>query len=111
MSTTSPTTPGAASDRPTKHPEKKIGPFAGGVGVAIWLNQAEMPDGTIRAFRSITIAPRRYFDKESNQWKDAPSYNPADLPALIFSLERAQAFCYEQPVPGEDGSAEEQERY
>lgn len=54
------------SDRAPRLPEKKIGPFAGGVGVAIWINTAETPDGT-KQFRSITVAPRRYFDKESNQ--------------------------------------------
>ena len=89
------------SDRAPRLPEKKIGPFAGGVGVAIWINQVETQDGT-RQFRSITIAPRRYFDKESNQWRDAPSYQPADLPALIFALQQAQAFCYTSPLPGED---------
>jgi hypothetical protein len=27
-------------------PEKKIGPFAGGIGVAIWLNAVESGDGS-----------------------------------------------------------------
>ena len=88
--------------RQPKPPEKKIGPFAGGIGVAIWLNQAEMADGTARTFRSVTLAPRRYFDKESNQWKDAPSYQPSDLPALLFCLAKAQEYCYETPVPGQE---------
>ena len=90
--------------RQPKPPEKKIGPFAGGIGVAIWLNQAEMPDGTIRRFRSVTLAPRRYFDKESNQWKDAPSYQQSDLPALIFALEQALGFCFSEPIPGQEES-------
>lgn len=84
----------------SRYPEKKIGPFANGVGVSIWLNTAETDEGT-RAFRSITINPRRYFDREANQWKDAGSYNPADLPALIFALEKAQEYVYETPLPGE----------
>jgi hypothetical protein len=33
-------------------PELKIGPFAGGIGVAIWLNTAETDDGP-KQFRSI----------------------------------------------------------
>jgi hypothetical protein len=70
-------------------PEKKIGPFAGGIGVAIWLNMVDSRDGT-RQLRSITINPRRYFDRESNEWKDAPSFRPSDLPALIFALQKAK---------------------
>ncbi len=88
------------SDRGPRPPEKKIGPFAGGVGVAVWLNHAETSDGGSRPFRSITIAPRRYFDQKSNQWKDAASYNPTDLPALIFALQEAQAYCFTTPLPG-----------
>jgi len=33
-------------------PEKRIGPFANGVGVAIWLNTVETDDGGTRQFRS-----------------------------------------------------------
>ncbi len=92
--------PPPSAERSHRQPEKRIGPFAGGVGVAVWLNQAELPDGGTRTFRSITVAPRRYFDKQSNQWKDAPSYNPTDLPALIFALQEAQAYCFTTPLPG-----------
>lgn len=95
----------ASAERTPRQPEKKIGPFAGGVGVAIWLNQAEAPDGSTRQYRSISIAPRRYFDKESNQWKDAGSYSQTDLPALIFCLTQAQAYCYTVPLPGDTTSA------
>lgn len=84
-------------------PEKKIGPFAGGVGVAVWLNVAETDDGP-RQFRSITIAPRRYQDRETGEWKDAGSFNPSDLPALIFALQKAQEFCFVAPLPGEHAS-------
>jgi hypothetical protein len=83
-----------------RQPEMKIGPFANGVGACIWLNSVETEEGT-RQLRSITINPRRYFDRESNQWKDAPSYNPADLPALIFCLQKAQEYVYETPLPGQ----------
>ncbi len=85
--------------KPKRQPEKKIGPFANGVGACIWLNSIDTDDGT-RQVRSITINPRRYFDRESNQWKDAASYNPADLPALIFCLQKAQEYVYETPLPG-----------
>ena len=88
--------------RPQKPPEKKIGPFTSGIGVAIGLNEAELENGEHRQFRSITINPRRYFDSKSGQWKDAASYQQADLPSLIFSLQKALEFCYETPVPGQE---------
>ena len=31
--------------RPAKQPEVKFGPYAGGIGVAVWLNTIETPDG------------------------------------------------------------------
>src|SRR5436309_1382845 len=90
----------AKNARPdVRQPEKKIGPFAGGVGVAIWTNRVQTDDGP-KTFRSITINPRRYRDEVSLQWKDAGSYNPADLPALIFALQQAQAYVFETPLPG-----------
>lgn len=87
--------------RPQKPPEKKIGPFASGIGVAIWLNETETDDGQVRHFRSVTLNPRRYFDSKSGQWKDAASYQQSDLPGLIFSLQKALEYCYETPVPGQ----------
>lgn len=88
--------------RPQKPPEKKIGPFANGIGVAIWLNEVTGEDGSVRAFRSVTINARRYLDPKSGQWKDAASYQPSDLPALLFCLAKAQEYCYETPVPGQE---------
>ena len=88
--------------RQTKPPEKKIGPFTSGIGVAIWLNEAELENGEHRQFRSITINPRRYFDSKSGQWTDAAPYQQADLPSLIFSLQKALEFCYETPIPGQE---------
>jgi hypothetical protein len=89
------------TSRPSRQPEKKIGPFAGGMGVAIWLNSADTDEGP-KPFRSITIAPRRYQDRETGDWKDAGSYNPGDLPALIFALQKAQEYCFETPLPGQE---------
>lgn len=94
--------PKSADEKTSLQPEKKIGPFASGVGVAIWLNTTETDDGQ-RSFRSISINPRRYYDKDEKQWKDAASYNPADLPALIFALQKAQEYVYETPLPGQEG--------
>src|SRR5688572_7933836 len=97
------------SKKPKRLPEKKIGPFNAGIGACVWLNTIEADDGS-RTVRSITINPRRYFDRETNEWKDAASYNPADLPALIFALTKAQEFCYETPLPGQPlGEAAQQQ--
>ena len=50
----------------------------------------------------MTINPRRYLDSKSGQWKDAASYQPSDLPALLFCLSKAQEYCYETPIPGQE---------
>lgn len=86
-----------------KHrPEKKFGPYPGGLGLAIWINQVETDDGP-REIRSITIAPRRYRDRESGEWRDAPSFRPSDLPALIYALTKAQDYIYSTPLSAESG--------
>src|SRR5207253_2409588 len=46
---------------PGKPPELKIGPFQGGIGVAVWLNEVQTERGP-KTIRSISIAPRRYRD-------------------------------------------------
>lgn len=92
-------TPPAAP--PSRGPERKIGPFAGGIAVAIWLNTVEGSDGSTRKARSITLSPRRYRDRETGEWRDATSYFPGDIPALIFALQKAQEFLITTPIPGE----------
>ncbi len=87
-------------------PEKKIGPFPGGIGVAIWLNTIETEQGPRKVW-SITISPRRYRDPETGDWKDSSSFRPADLPALLFALTRAQEYVFTTPVPGQDDESEE----
>jgi hypothetical protein len=90
---------GAHNQRATSRPEKKIGLY-GGIGIAIWINTIDTDNGR-RKVRSITVSPRRYRDPESGEWKDAPSYRPTDLPALIFALTKAQEYCYTTPIPGQ----------
>ena len=93
----------AKSKQPPKtqnRPEKKIGPYAGGIGVAIWVNEIQTESGT-RLVRSITVSPRRYRDRETGEWKDASSFRPSDLPALLFALQKAQEHCYTVPLPGQ----------
>ena len=89
-----------ASDSKKKSPEKKIGPYPGGIGVAIWLNTIDTDQGP-REARSITVAPRRYLDRQSGEWRDASSFRPVDLPALIYCLQRALEFCSTEPLANE----------
>jgi hypothetical protein len=83
-----------------KRPERKWGPFHGGVGVAVWLNEVETADGR-KWFRSVTIAPRRYLKAETGQWEDATSYRTVDLPSLILALQAALEFVSSTPLPGQ----------
>ncbi len=92
-----------ATNKPAKEPrqpEKKWGPFHGGMGVAVWLNQATTDDG-IKYFRSITIAPRRYKDSKTGEWKDSSSLRPADLPTLQLALQAAHDYVHTTPLPGQ----------
>jgi hypothetical protein len=91
-------------------PEKKIGPYPGGIGVAVWTNTIDTDNGP-RKIRSITISPRRYRDPETGDWRDSPSFRPGDLPALIFALQKAQEFIYTSPLPGQDGENEQPEEF
>jgi hypothetical protein len=91
-----------------RHPERKWGPFHGGVGVAVWLNQVQTENGP-RFFRSCTIAPRRFRDKATGEWKDAGSLRATDITALVLGLEAARAFMTTTPLPGEPVEEEDHE--
>jgi len=95
----------SASSRSANRPEKKIGPFPGGVGVAIWINQVQADEGS-RKIRSITLSPRRYRDPKSGEWKDSTSFQTRDIPTLIFALEKAQEYVYTHPL-GDEQRADE----
>ena len=94
------TQPKQPENRPSKQPEFKVGPLPGGLGVAVWRNTIQTEDGP-RTIRSITIAPRRYRDPNTNEWRDAPSYRPLDIPVLVLALEKAFDFC-QTVVLGDD---------
>jgi len=87
------------SNRTPRPPELKIGPFQGGIGVAVWLNEIQTAEGP-KMVRSITIAPRRYRDRETGEWKDAGSFRAGDLNALILALEKAREHCLTKRLPG-----------
>ena len=91
-----------------RHPEKKYGPFHGGVGVAVWLNEIQTDAGP-RFYRSVSIQPRSYLDKKTGDWMDAGSLRSTDLPALILSLEAAHRFMATTPLPGQPVEEEQLE--
>ena len=88
-----------------RYPEKKWGPFAGGTGVAVWLNEFETENGT-RFARSITFATRRFRDRKTGEWRDG-AYRPVDLPSLLLAIEAAHQYCLKTPLPGEPAEQEE----
>src|SRR5438105_15370925 len=99
----------AKEKRPKKaeprFPEKKWGPFAGGTGVAVWLNEFETDRGT-RYARTITLAPRRFRDPKTNEWRDG-AYRPVDLPALLLAIQAAHEYFLSTPLPGEPAEQED----
>jgi hypothetical protein len=88
-----------------RRPEKKWGPFAGGVGVAVWLNEAETAEGK-KWFRTVTLAPRRFRDAKTGEWADSGSYRPQDLAAIQLALAAAQEFIATTPLPGQSADEE-----
>ncbi len=38
-------------------------------------------------------SPRRCWDEDAKEWRDAASFQPSDLPGLIYLLQQALAFC------------------
>lgn len=94
------------NNRAPRRPEKKIGPFHNGLGIAIWMNQIDTPEGP-RFFRSITLAPRRYLDEKTGEWKDAVSFRPVDLATLELALAAAKQYIAATPLPGQPVQGEE----
>src|SRR5204863_8737865 len=87
-----------------RYPEKKWGPFAGGTGIAVWLNEFETENGT-RFARTITFAPRRFRDPKTGEWRDG-AYRPVDMPALLLAIQAAHEFCLSAPLRGTRGGQE-----
>lgn len=100
--------PSARGKATPPQPEKKFGPYAAGIGIAVWLNTIQTDDGP-RKVRSISISPRRYLDRESGEWRDSTSYRPSDLPALLFALAKAQEYVFTNPIPGEEQNSRRDE--
>lgn len=92
-----PSTKPVSARSSANRPEKKIGPFPGGIGVAVWINSIQTDDGP-RKVRSVTLSPRRYKDPETGEWRDSSSFQIGDLPALIFALQKALEHDYTHPL-------------
>ena len=101
------TAPAKSGSHVPKGPETKIGPYPGGIGVAVWINEIPTDDGGSRKVRSVTISPRRYFDRKNEEWRDSSSFWAGDLPALIYALQRALDFVSITPIPGEANEPED----
>ena len=82
-----------------RRPEKKFG------RVAFWRNAIQTAAGPKEVW-SITISPRRYRDAKTGEWKDAPSFRPADLPSLVCDLQKAIDYLYASPVGGQEDDVE-----
>jgi hypothetical protein len=95
---------GKSEPRRGKRPEKKIAPYGNGLGVAIWINEIES-EGGARLVRSITINPKRYFNRDTGEWQDSGSLNIADIPAVIAVLQKAFDFCVSTPITGQAAAA------
>jgi hypothetical protein len=91
-----------------KRPEKKIGPFHNGLGIAIWLNSVETDQGP-RFWRSITLSARRYLDEKTGKWEDASSYRPVDLATLELAIAAARQYIASTPLPGQPVQGDEYE--
>lgn len=89
-----------------KGPEKKFGPYQGGIGVSVWLNSTNGDDGRKRLFRSLTISPRRYRDRDTGDWRDSAFLYPGDAPVLVFALQKAIEYVFTTPLPGDDPAHE-----
>lgn len=100
------TTKSKSAARPPRRPEKKFGPYHHGLGVAIWLNEVETEQGK-RYFRSVTLAPRRFRDPKTGEWKNAASYRPVDLATLELVLAHARQYVATTPLPGQPVEGEE----
>jgi hypothetical protein len=90
----------ATPKRSGNGPILKVGPFVGGISVNLWENQVDTDNGTA-AIRSVTISPRRYLDKRTGEWKDAKSYRPVDIPAIMLGLEKVHEYNLTHPIPGD----------
>lgn len=97
----------SAVKAPARPPERKWGPFAGGVSVVVWLNSVETTEGQ-KWFRSVTIQGRRFRDKNTGDWRDGKSLRSTDLSALMLGLEAAQRYMSDTPLPGAAAEPEEE---
>lgn len=59
----------------------------GGIKLAIWRNEDQQPDGTIRTRYS--IKPQRRYCKKDGNWENTDYYRSQDLPHLRMLIDKA----------------------
>jgi hypothetical protein len=99
--------PEQVEEPPAKQrPVIKFGPYARGVGTAIWERIVQGHYGPM-VQRSISINMPRYQDA-SGDWKTSGSLTLQDAMVLLIALQKAVDFCITAPVnrerePGMEG--------
>ena len=79
-----------------KAPVAKFGPYSSGSGnsieLAIWSNEIVVDGGQKVNVHSISFS-RNYRDNDG--WKKVKTMRPADLPVLVYALNKAQEWIFE----------------
>ncbi len=79
-----------------KAPVTSFGPYSSGNGnsieVAVWINEIVVEDDRKVNVHAITFS-RNYRDGDG--WKKVKSLRPADLPVLVYALNKAQEWIFE----------------
>ena len=73
------------STSPANQPVKEF--RARNISLAIWQNEG-IRHGQPVTLHSVTLN-KRYYDKETDEWKDSSSFFPDDLPRLRLLLDKA----------------------
>jgi hypothetical protein len=76
--------------------DRKYGPFARAISIAIFRNTIETGSGP-RDGQSSTINPRRFKDNQTGEWKDG-SFRPTDLPVILLALQSSQQYMAQHPL-------------
>jgi hypothetical protein len=84
-----------STDEQKGKPATKIRPLAKFGRTAIWKNVVETATGS-KTVWSVTLGLPRDRDPQTGEWHDRPSYRPSDLGSLVYDIERAIQFLYDQ---------------
>ena len=76
---------------------------AGALSIAIWESEIERQDKTV--IRHSAKIEKRYYDKQSGQWKTSNSYFADDLLRLRLLVDKATEFMLLKEKGGEEHAA------